>query len=142
MSQAHPATVQANQAMAEDLPWADESDFEDAQRGFIATLPDALIHNARGVEIWNMSAYRFLEDPQPPETANPSLWRQARLNMAHGLFKVCERTYQVRGFDIANMTIIEGDTGLGGHRPRLGGLRILRGGGRRQFAAHIGRHLC
>jgi alkyl sulfatase BDS1-like metallo-beta-lactamase superfamily hydrolase len=112
MSQAHPATLEANRAMAEGLPWADESDFEDAQRGFIATLPDALIHNARGVEIWNMSAYRFLQDPQPPETANPSLWRQARLNMAHGLFKVCERTYQVRGFDIANMTIIEGDTGL------------------------------
>ena len=47
-----------------------------------------------------------------PDTVNPSLWRQARLNMLHGLFKVTDRIYQVRGFDISNMTLIEGDSGL------------------------------
>ena len=54
----------------------------------------------------------FLEALDPPDSVNPSLWRMARLNRIHGLFQVCERIYQVRGFDLANITIIEGDTGL------------------------------
>lgn len=112
MTTAHPATLAANAAMAEGLPFADESDFEDARRGFIGTVPDATVRNEKGAVVWSLADYAFLNDPKPADTANPSLWRQARLNMAHGLFKVCERTYQVRGFDIANMTIIEGDTGL------------------------------
>ena len=109
---AHPSTIELNQTMAASLPWADESDFDDARRGFIATWPDAQVKNEQGADVWNLAGYRFLDDPQAPDTANPSLWRQARLNMIHGLFKVCERTYQVRGFDIANMTLIEGDSGL------------------------------
>ncbi|MEW9366001.1 MBL fold metallo-hydrolase, partial [Klebsiella pneumoniae] len=53
-----------------------------------------------------------LKSDQVPATVNPSLWRQAQLNAINGLFKVTERVYQVRGLDIANMTIIEGDSGL------------------------------
>src|SRR5439155_24077746 len=56
--------------------------------------------------------YAFLSGPDAPPTVNPSLWRQARLNMHHGLFRVNDRIYQIRGFDISNMTIIEGDRGL------------------------------
>jgi alkyl sulfatase BDS1-like metallo-beta-lactamase superfamily hydrolase len=112
MADVHPSTLRANRAIASALPFADEQDFEDARRGFVGTLPDARVASESGATIWDMAPYRFLDDPAPPDTVNPSLWRQARLNTIHGLFRVCERTYQVRGFDIANMTIVEGDTGL------------------------------
>ena len=62
--------------------------------------------------IWNLAGYKFLESDRAPDTVNPSLWRQAQLNQIHGLFKVTDRVYQVRGFDLSNMTIVEGDTGL------------------------------
>ncbi len=62
--------------------------------------------------VWSLKPYGFLSEANAPATVNPSLWRQARLNMQNGLFQVTERIYQVRGFDISNMTIIEGDTGL------------------------------
>jgi alkyl sulfatase BDS1-like metallo-beta-lactamase superfamily hydrolase len=112
MTTAHPSTLAANRALADALPWADEADFEDARRGFVGTLPDARVTGDAGQVVWDMAPYRFLDDPRPPDTVNPSLWRQARLNTVHGLFEVCERTWQVRGLDISNMTIIEGDTGL------------------------------
>ena len=59
-----------------------------------------------------MKPYDFLKQNEAADSVNPSLWRQAQLNAIHGLFKVTERVYQVRGFDISNMTIIEGDTSL------------------------------
>jgi hypothetical protein len=61
---------------------------------------------------WSQRPYAFLDDEEPADTVNPSLWRQARLNRTHGLFQVSPRIFQVRGFDIANITFIEGDTGL------------------------------
>lgn len=105
-------TCRANAALGERLDLSDESCFDDALRGFIDTLPDARIETAEGRVVWDLSAYAFLETIETPDSVNPSLWRQARLNRIHGLFQVCERMYQVRGFDIANITIIEGDTGL------------------------------
>ena len=62
--------------------------------------------------VWDLASFAFLEAETAPDSVNPSLWRQARVNRIHGLFEVTERMYQVRGFDIANMTIIEGDSGL------------------------------
>jgi len=62
--------------------------------------------------VWNLSDYGFLEAPEAPPTVNPSLWRMAQLNMNNGLFKVVDRVYQIRGVDLANMTVIEGDSGL------------------------------
>ena len=88
------------------------ADFEDAPRGFIAPLPEVVVRTASGTVIWSLEDYAFLADEQAPDTVNPSLWRQARLNMNNGLFQVTDRIYQVRGFDISNMTIIEGDRGL------------------------------
>ena len=93
-----------------NLPFSDKQDFDDAQRGFIGTLPLMNIKNARGT-VWDLTTYSFL-DEAPPDTINPSLWRIAQLNMTNGLFKVVERVYQVRGFDLSNMSMIEGDTGL------------------------------
>lgn len=109
---ATPITQSANQAWLGRLPFNDRQDFEDAQRGFIATLPQMTIKNADGRIVWDLSSYAFLKEEKAPPTVNPSLWRQAQLNMFSGLFKVADRIYQVRGFDMSNMDIIEGDTGL------------------------------
>ena len=100
-------------AFAAALPPDDGSDFEIARRGFIDTLPDARIESAlgRGV-VWDLAPYAFEAVSEAPPTVNPSLWRQARLNLNHGLFKVTDRVYQVRGFDISNITFIEGETGF------------------------------
>ena len=105
-------TCQANAAAAARLDFADESCFDEAQRGFVGSIPDARIATPDGRVVWDLSAFAFLENIESPDSVHPSLWRQARLNRIHGLFQVCERMYQVRGFDIANITIIEGDTGL------------------------------
>jgi linear primary-alkylsulfatase len=109
---AEPAVKAANQRIIESLPFADTQDFEDAARGFIATREDATIRTKAGRSVWTLAPFRFLDEEQAPATVNPSLWRQSRLNMNHGLFRVVDGVYQVRGFDIANMTIVEGDTGI------------------------------
>lgn len=105
-------TAAANHAVLEQLPFANQQAFTDAQRGFIAQLPDGKVTNPDGSAAWDMSEYAFLDQEVAPDTVNPSLWRQARLNAIHGLFKVTDGMYQIRGMDLANMTIIEGDTGL------------------------------
>ncbi|PKM29133.1 MAG: alkyl/aryl-sulfatase [Gammaproteobacteria bacterium HGW-Gammaproteobacteria-11] len=109
---AEPATVDANQAVLGSLPFHNTKAFEDARRGFIAALPDGQVTDSDGHLAWNMAAYAFLDSEAAPDTVNPSLWRQARLNAIHGLFEVVEGMYQIRGMDLANMTIIEGQTGL------------------------------
>ncbi len=105
-------TAQANAALQQELAFADEQDYQDAKRGFIATLPDVTILTDEGKMAWTLKGYEFLQQKNPPPSINPSLWRMAQLNMTNGLFKVADRIYQVRGFDVSNMTIIEGDSGL------------------------------
>lgn len=105
-------TSELNLAQSARLDFSDESCFDEAQRGFVGSIPDARITTPDGRVVWDLSAFVFLENMESPDSVHPSLWRQARLNRIHGLFQVCERMYQVRGFDIANMTIIEGDRGL------------------------------
>ncbi|TAJ36707.1 MAG: MBL fold metallo-hydrolase [Reyranella sp.] len=109
---AEPATKAANAAMAAPLPFADLADFEAAKRGLIAPVPDGMVRSSSGTVLWNLGEYAFINGELAPATVNPSLWRMARLNMANGLFKVTDRLYQLRGFDIANMTVIEGASGL------------------------------
>jgi alkyl sulfatase BDS1-like metallo-beta-lactamase superfamily hydrolase len=109
---AEPLTAALNRAVLESLPFADTQDFDDAGRGLLAALPDLEIKNDQGRIVWSLRDYAFLADEQAPPTVNPSLWRQARLNMHHGLFQVTDRIYQIRGFDISNMTLIEGDRGV------------------------------
>ena len=109
---ATPITRELNRAVRAVLPFGDAQDFEDAQRGFLGSLPEVEIRNEAGRIVWSLEDYAFLDAPEAPPTVNPSLWRQARLNMHHGLFQVTDRIYQVRGFDISNMTVIEGDRGL------------------------------
>ena len=109
---AEPATRRVNAALAALLPFDDQSDFADARRGFIGSHVDGVIRTASGTALWNLPAYRFLDGEQAPPTVNPSLWRMARLNLNHGLFKVVPGIYQVRGLDLANMTIIEAARGI------------------------------
>jgi alkyl sulfatase BDS1-like metallo-beta-lactamase superfamily hydrolase len=106
-------TSLGNRKLASNLPRDDGSDLEAAMRGFIATHepPQDQVRNQRGEIIWNLNEYDFVKG-EAPDSTNPSLWRQASLNNIHGLFKVTDRVYQVRGFDLANMTIIQGDSGL------------------------------
>ena len=106
------ATIQSNRDVAASLNWQDDQDFEFAQRGFIARPQSTIIRDSSGKVVWNMDQYAYQElDAPAPDTVNPSLWRQARLNSHHGLFKVAERIYLVRGYDLSNIAIIEGDTG-------------------------------
>jgi alkyl sulfatase BDS1-like metallo-beta-lactamase superfamily hydrolase len=108
---AEPATRQANAQVLPSLPFSDRTDFDDAQRGFIASMPDAIMSRDGQRTVWSMKPYAF-EQGESPATVNPSLWRQAQLNNFHGLFKVSDRVYQIRGLDDSNMTIVESDSGL------------------------------
>jgi alkyl sulfatase BDS1-like metallo-beta-lactamase superfamily hydrolase len=94
-----------------DLPFDDTQDFEDARRGFVAALEPGVVTNADGAVVWDNDVYGFLDEDCPP-TAHPSLWRQSRLNSIQGLFEVTPGIYQVRGLDLSNMTVIEGDSGV------------------------------
>jgi alkyl sulfatase BDS1-like metallo-beta-lactamase superfamily hydrolase len=109
---AEPATRAANEAFVTSLPFSDRADFDDAKRGFIATLPDGVIAGPGPRPAFDTKPYSFLQNDAVPATVNPSLWRQAQLNAINGLFEVTNRVYQVRGLDIANLTIIEADNGL------------------------------
>ncbi len=106
---AMPATLQANAQMARDLKLDDPQDFEDARRGFIAR-PTGQILAADGSVLQDFGAYGFVEGPAP-QTVNPSLWRHAVLNAQIGLFKVTQGIHQLRGFDVGNMTLVDGKTG-------------------------------
>ncbi len=103
-------TAHQNEGVKEALPLSDQQDFEDCTRGLIAADSDLAVENAKGEIIWDQPAYGFIKG-ESPESVNPSLWRQAKLNSIHGLFYVTEGIYQLRGFCLANMTIIEGKTG-------------------------------
>jgi alkyl sulfatase BDS1-like metallo-beta-lactamase superfamily hydrolase len=104
------ATIRANAAVLDELDFSDRQDFEDASRGLIASDPALRVKSADGGVVWNPSAYEFI-DGEAPGSVNPSLWRQARLNNIHGLFEVTDGVYQVRGYDLSNMTLIVGKTG-------------------------------
>ncbi len=104
------ATRTANDAFAARLPLGDRADFEDARRGFIAAIEGGVIRDGEGNVVWDAARYAFLDAPAPA-TVNPSLWRQSQLNAAHGLFEVTDGLWQVRGYDLAVMSVIRGETG-------------------------------
>src|SRR6516164_7739919 len=106
------SVVAQHAAMLKALPFSDAADFEDAARGFLGSIDNVKITSAQGRSVWSLEPYGFLSATEAPPTVNPSLWRQSRLNMQHGLFEVVPGVYQVRGLDIANMTLIEGDAGV------------------------------
>ena len=103
-------TVRHNQAVAESLPLDDPKDFEDARRGKIAGGDQVRVLSEDGRVLWDTGTYDFIVG-EAPTSVNPSLWRQEKLNNEHGLFEVVEGIYQVRGYDLANMSVIDGATG-------------------------------
>ncbi|KAK5079965.1 hypothetical protein LTR24_008770 [Lithohypha guttulata] len=92
--------------------FTETADFENASRGFIASISPCIIHTKDGRLAWDNDQYAFLQADCPPDTANPKLWRHSRLVAKQGLFEVTPGIYQVRGLDISHMTLVEGDTGV------------------------------
>lgn len=97
--------------MASSSQLNDRAATENASHNHIASLDNPVIKDSDGRVVWNSEEYSFFKSACP-RTVNPKLWRQGQLSSIHGLFKVTEGVYQVRGYDISNMTIIEGDTGV------------------------------
>lgn len=100
-----------NKALLNSLPFSDTQDFQDATRGLLGKRIPNAITNAAGTVIWDNDTYDFLQG-DAPDSVNPSLWRQSMLNAIQGLFEVVPGIYQVRGFDLSNVTFIEGETGV------------------------------
>lgn len=100
----------ANAWVAAALPLADPRDFENATRGFLAQIPDGIIRADDGRIVWDAGSYNFLDGPAPA-TVNPSLWRHTQLDRIHGLFELRPGLYQLRGYDVSVMTLIQGKTG-------------------------------
>ncbi len=105
-------TKAANTKVLDSLPFGDRRDFDNARKGFIAGLPDGVIKNTQGKVVFEAKNVEVPIAAAAPDSMNPSLWRVFQLNSLVGLFKVADRIYQLRNLDIANMTIVEGDSGL------------------------------
>ena len=104
------STIEVNRQVYDFLNFEDTSEFENAERGFI-TAPDTLnLRGENGRIVWTQDAYAFL-DKDAPDTANPSLWRNTQLNHIYGLFEVTDGIYQVRGYDISNITFVRSEHG-------------------------------
>ena len=104
-------TIRVLQEARSGLPFADDRDFEEQQRGFIAAPDSKKIMADAGHVAWDLERFDFLLESDDFESIHPSLVRQSKLNMNFGLYEVIPGIYQVRGFDLANMTFVEGDTG-------------------------------
>lgn len=115
-TQPKPATAltkAANDALRQYLNFDDKEDFDNATRGLIARPETLTIRDEKGGIVWDLESYKkFIDLNKPaPETVNPSLWRNAQLNMQYGLFRVHDRIAQVRAYNLANVTFVQGDTG-------------------------------
>ena len=108
---ATPAIASANDAHRDSLPFDDDRDFTDADRGFLGALDPCVITAADGRVVWDNDAYNFLSGASP-SSVHPSLWRQSQLCAKQGLYEVVEGIYQVRGLDLSNITFVEADTGI------------------------------
>ncbi|MCO5123036.1 MAG: MBL fold metallo-hydrolase [Rhizobacter sp.] len=105
-------TLELRKGITAQLPFADKRDFDEAKKGFIAAPPYKQIKADAGQVAWDMGSYEWLLEGKDFQSIHPSLQRQAVLNMAYGLYEVVPgRIYQVRGFDLANISFIKGDTG-------------------------------
>lgn len=111
VSGASAAVAGAHGKARSSMPFGDRRDFTNTQRGFMGRREPGAIHAADGTVVWDNDSYAFLSG-DAPETVHPSLWRQSQLNSMQGLYEVVEGIYRVRGFDLSNVTFVEGDTGV------------------------------
>ena len=107
--EASATTKSLNNQLITELPFNNKESFVNAEKGFIAPLPDhGVIKNSNGDIVWDLSNFSFIKKDSPsPDTVNPSLWRQSQLVSMGGLFKVNEQIYQVRTADLSNITFID-----------------------------------
>ncbi|MCH7518991.1 MAG: MBL fold metallo-hydrolase [Candidatus Dadabacteria bacterium] len=105
------STVERNNQLRKSLPFSDKRDFEEQKKGFIAKPEYDQIKNESGEVVWDIGRYDFLLQGKDFDSINPSLQRQAILNMNYGLYEVVPGIYQVRGFDLSNITFVKGETG-------------------------------
>lgn len=108
------ATKAANKKLLDTLPFNERTDFDDAKRGLLERPDTLTIKDADGNVVWDLEEYKkyIAEDKPAPDTVNPSLWRNAQLCMEYGLFEVVpDKIYQVRGYDLSNITFVKGNTG-------------------------------
>lgn len=124
-------TKDANAKLQAFLDFDDTRDFTNAERGLIAKWPEDLITDDKGNPSYDLTAYDFIQG-DPPETVNPSLWRQSKLITKPGLYQVNEKIYQIRAFDLANMSFMRGEKGwivvdpLTANETAKAGLKLLR----------------
>lgn len=104
-------TQAAQEQVLQSLPFSDRADFDRVEKGLIKRPENLVIRNEDGTVAWQLGDYDFIKAARDVASVNPSLMRQAQLNLSYGLFKVTDGIYQVRGFDLANTTFIEGKTG-------------------------------
>lgn len=104
-------TIKKNQEWYSLLDFDDRAEYDNASKGLIAAPDQLELRDDKGKLVWSQKAYEFIEDKDAPDTVNPSLWRHTQLNHYYGLFEVTEGIYQVRGYDMANITFVKGDTG-------------------------------
>ena len=105
-------TAKANAAIYDELDFDDKQEYEFATRGLIDAPETLELKDEDGTILWSQEAYAFLDDyEKAPDSVNPSLWENTKNNHAYGLFEVTDGIYQVRGYDMANLTVVKGDTG-------------------------------
>ena len=105
-------TAKANAAVYDELDFDDKQEYEFATRGLIDAPETLELKDENGTILWSQEAYAFLDDyEKAPDSVNPSLWENTKNNHAYGLFEVTDGIYQVRGYDMANLTVVKGDTG-------------------------------
>ncbi|MFG2536512.1 alkyl/aryl-sulfatase [Streptomyces sp. NPDC048511] len=108
---AQPSIAQQQAEIRQRFPFSDTQDFDDANRGLVGRREPNAVTAEDGTTLWDNDTYAFLEG-DAPDTVNPSLWRQSQLVATQGLFEVVEGIYQVRGFDLSNVTFVEGTAGV------------------------------
>lgn len=113
---ADPATTttrEANEKILQQLPFEDRREFDDAAKGLLLRPETLTIKSDDGKVVWDLESYKkfITPDSLAPTSVNPSLWRNAQLNLQYGLYEVTDGIYQVRGYDLSNITFIRGDTG-------------------------------
>ena len=105
-------TTKTNAAVYDQLDFNDKQEYEFATRGLIDAPETLELKDEDGTILWSQEAYAFLDDyEKAPDSVNPSLWENTKNNHAYGLFEVTDGIYQVRGYDMANLTVVKGDTG-------------------------------
>lgn len=111
VKEAGKATADKNETVCTALDFSDEQEKTFAEKGLIAAPETLELKDKNGKVVWSQKAYAFVENAEAPDTVNPSLWRNTQLNHLYGLFEVTDGIYQVRGYDMTNITFIRGNTG-------------------------------